>query len=80
MSWLLWMVASVSFSCVVPVRFLSYKYDTTKYPNYKCTADADPRNAFDIEKLLSARLKPRPNKVHDVYEVDDSRVRSLKKH
>ena len=34
------------------------------------TADADPKNAFDIEAFLSTRLKPRPDEVYDVYEVD----------
>ena len=34
------------------------------------TADADPKNAFDIEAFLSTRLKLKPNEVYDVYEVD----------
>ena len=36
----------------------------------KITADADDKNAFDIEAFLSARLKLKPNEVCDVYEVD----------
>ena len=39
-------------------------------PNYPYTADADPKNAFDIEAFLSTRLKLKPNEVYDVYEVD----------
>ena len=35
------------------VRHLSDKYDITKHPNYPYTADADPKNAFDIEAFLS---------------------------
>ena len=50
--------------------FLSGKYDITKHPNFKYTADADDKNAFDIEAFLSARLKLKPNEVCDVYEVD----------
>ncbi|MCI6249551.1 conjugal transfer protein TraG, partial [bacterium] len=50
--------------------FLSDKYDITKHPNYPYTADADPKNAFDIEAFLSTRLKLKPNEVYDVYEVD----------
>ena len=50
--------------------FLSDKYDITKHPNFKYTADADDKNAFDIEAFLSARLKLKPNEVCDVYEVD----------
>ena len=40
--------------------FLSDKYDITQHPNYKLTADADPKNAFDIEGYLKARLKLKP--------------------
>ena len=50
--------------------FLSDKYDITKHPNFQYTADADDKNAFDIEAFLSARLKLKPNEVCDVYEVD----------
>ncbi len=50
--------------------FLSDKYDITKHPNFKYTADADDKNAFDIEAFLAARLKLKPNEVCDVYEVD----------
>ena len=46
------------------------KYDLMKHPNFKYTADADPKNAFDIEAFLSTRLKLKPNEVYDVYEVD----------
>lgn len=60
--------------CILQLRgvrpFLSDKYDITKHPNFKLTADADPQNAFDIEAFLSTRLKPKPNEVYDVYEVD----------
>ena len=45
-------------------------YFITKHPNFKHTADADDKNAFDIEAFLSARLKLKPNEVCDVYEVD----------
>ena len=62
--------------CILQLRgvrpFLSDKYDITKHPNYPYTADADPKNAFDIEAFLSARLKLKPNEVCDVYEVDAS--------
>ena len=52
--------------------FLSDKYDITKHPNYKYLSDADPKNAFDIEKYLSTKLKPKPNEVYDVYEIPES--------
>ena len=60
--------------CILQLRgvrpFFSDKYDITKHPNFKYTADADDKNAFDIEAFLSARLKLKPNEVCDVYEVD----------
>ena len=60
--------------CILQLRgvrpFLSDKYDITQHPNYKYTADADPKNAFDIERFLRARLKLKPNQVCDVYEID----------
>ena len=60
--------------CILQLRgvrpFLSDKYDITKHSNYKYLSDADPRNAFDIEKYLSTKLKPRPDDVYEVFEVD----------
>ena len=60
--------------CILQLRgvrpFLSNKYDITKHPNYKYLSDADPRNAFNIEKYLSTRLKPKPDEVYEVYHMD----------
>ena len=40
--------------CIVRISglppFFSDKYDTTKHPNYKYTADYDKRNTFDFVK------------------------------
>ncbi|MDD4509676.1 MAG: type IV secretory system conjugative DNA transfer family protein [Oscillospiraceae bacterium] len=62
--------------CILQLRgvrpFLSDKYDITKHPNYKYLSDADPRNAFNIERFLSTKLKPKPNEVYEVFEVDVS--------
>ena len=62
--------------CILQLRgvrpFLSDKYDITQHPNYKYLSDADPRNAFDIEKFLSTKLKPKPDEVYDTFEVDAS--------
>jgi len=45
--------------CIVQIRgvrpFLSDKYDLTKHPKYKLTADADKRNWFDIAKFLKKK-------------------------
>ena len=60
--------------CILQLRgvrpFLSDKYDITKHPNFKYTADESDKNTFDIEAFLSTRLKLKPNEVCDVYEVD----------
>lgn len=60
--------------CILQLRgvrpFLSAKYDITKHPHYKYLSDADPRNAFDIEKFLSTKLNLRPDETYDCYEVD----------
>lgn len=60
--------------CILQLRgvrpFLSSKYDITKHPNYKYLSDADPRNAFNIEKYLSTRLKPKPDEIYEVYHMD----------
>ena len=61
--------------CILQLRgvrpFLSSKYDLTKHPNFKYTADADKKNAFDMEALLNTKLKIKPGDVFDVYEIDD---------
>lgn len=60
--------------CILQLRgvrpFLSNKYDITKHPNYKYLSDADSRNAFNIEKFLSTRLKPKPNEEYETVEID----------
>ena len=60
--------------CILQLRgvrpFLSEKYDITKHPQYKYLSDFDNRNTFDIEKYLSTKLKPKPDEVYDVYEID----------
>ncbi len=62
--------------CILQLRgvrpFLSDKFDITRHPNYKFLADYDKKNAFDLERFLSTKLKPKPTEVYDVYEVDVS--------
>ena len=47
--------------CILQLRgvrpFLSDKYDLTQHPNFKLTADYDPKNTFDIEKYLNRKEK-----------------------
>ncbi len=58
--------------CILQLRgvrpFLSDKYDITKHPNYKYLSDANPKNAFDIEKYLSTRLVPKADEVYEVFD------------
>jgi len=60
--------------CILQLRgvrpFLSDKYDITQHPNYKYLSDYDSRNAFDIEKYLSTKLKSMPDDVFDTYTID----------
>ena len=58
--------------CILQLRgvrpFLSDKYDITKHPNYKYLSDANPKNAFDIEKFLSTKLKLQPEEEFEVID------------
>ena len=59
--------------CILQLRgvrpFLSEKYDITKHKRYHYLSDADPKNAFDIEKFLSTKLKLRGEEQYEVFEV-----------
>ena len=61
--------------CIFMLRgvrpFLSDKYDLTRHPNYKYTADADPKNVFDMERYMKKqRAVVKPTDTFDVYEID----------
>lgn len=60
--------------CILQLRgvrpFLSDKYDITAHPNYKYLSDADPKNAFNIEKYLHRQLKLRLEEECAIWEVD----------
>ena len=61
--------------CIYMLRgvrpFLSEKYDLTKHPNYKYTADADPKNVFDMERYLKKqRAVVKPTDTFEVYEIN----------
>lgn len=60
--------------CILQLRgvrpFLSSKYDITKHPHYKYLTDADPKNAFDVERFIRRKMKVKADTVTDVYEVD----------
>ena len=60
--------------CILQLRgvrpFLSDKYDLTQHPNYKLTADYDPKNTFDIEKYLRPKIKIHPSDAFVVVDAD----------
>ena len=60
--------------CIYMLRgvrpFLSEKYDLTKHPNYRYTADADPKNLFDMERYMKRHPKVKPTDAFEVYEID----------
>lgn len=60
--------------CILQLRgvrpFLSNKYDITKHKRYKELADADKRNAFDVEKYLKHKLAFSQDTEFEVYEVN----------
>ena len=61
--------------CIFMLRgvrpFLSDKYDLTQPPNYRYTADADPKNVFDMERYMKKqRAVVKPTDTFDVYEID----------
>ena len=61
--------------CILQLRgvrpFFSDKFDITKHPKYKYLSDADPKNAFDMEKHIKRRPAiVKPDEVFDYYEID----------
>ena len=62
--------------CILQLRgvrpFLSDKYDITRHPNYKYLLDANPNNAFIIERFLSTKLKLKPTDTFVTYETTET--------
>ncbi len=61
--------------CILQLRglrpFFSPKYDLKQHPNYRYTAEADKKNAFDLSRLISRRMeKLDPREQYTVYEAD----------
>ena len=60
--------------CILQLRglppFFSPKYDLKRHPNYRYTAEADKqKNAFDLDRLINRRRRPRLNEACTMYEV-----------
>ena len=65
--------------CILQVRgvrpFFSDKFDITRHPKYKYLSDADPKNAFDMEKHIKRRPAiVKPDEEFDVYEIDGAEL------
>ena len=62
--------------CILQLRgvrpFMSDKYDITKHPNYKYLSDFDKKNAFNIERFLSTKLKLKPGDKFEAFDIDVS--------
>jgi type IV secretion system protein VirD4 len=62
--------------CILQVRgvrpFLSDKYDITKHKNYRYLSDAHPKNAFNIERFVSTRLKIKSDEKFTHHEYIDA--------
>ncbi len=60
--------------CVLQLRglrpFYSPKYDLKRHPNYRHTAEADKRNAFDAARLVNRRMRLNPDEIYSVYEAN----------
>ena len=62
-------VSAVSIKCVVICsKFITFA--VTKHPNYKYTADADPKNLFDMERYMKRHPKVKPTDAFEVYEIN----------
>lgn len=64
-----------SSRCIVQVQgvrpFYSKKYDLTKHPKCKYTADANPKYLFDVKAYLQHRLKVKPDDAFEIYELGE---------
>ena len=59
--------------CILQLRglppFYSRKYDLKQHTNFKHTAEADKKNAFDLDRLINRNRRPGLNEVCEVHEV-----------
>lgn len=65
-----------SSRCILQVQgvrpFYSRKYDLTRHPMYKYTADANPKYALDVKAYLAHRLKVKPEDQFEVYDLGEA--------
>ena len=65
-----------SSRCILQVQgvrpFYSRKYDLTRHPMYRYTADADRRYRLDVKAYLSHRLTVKPEEQFEVYDLGEA--------
>ena len=58
--------------CILQLRgvrpFLSKKYDITTHKHYRFLSDANPKNAFDLERHVNRRLSVKPTDKYEFFE------------
>lgn len=65
-----------SSRCILQVQgvrpFYSRKYDLTRHPMYRYTADANPKYTLDVKGYLAHRLKVKPEDEFEVYDLGEA--------
>ena len=65
-----------SSCCILQVQgvrpFYSRKYDLTRHPMYRYTADANPKYTLDVKGYLAHRLKVKPEDEFEVYDLGEA--------
>ena len=65
-----------SSRCIMQLQgvrpFYSKKYDLTKHPMYRYTADANNKYTLNFKQYLSHRLRLQPDETYEVYDLGDA--------
>ena len=65
-----------SSRCIMQLQgvrpFYSKKYDLTKHPMYRYTADANKKYTMNVKQYLSRRLRLQPEETYEVYDLGDA--------
>lgn len=65
-----------SSKCIMQLQgvrpFYSKKYDLTKHPMYRYTADANKKYTLNVKQYLSHRLRLQPDETYEVYDLADT--------
>lgn len=65
-----------SSRCIMQLQgvrpFYSKKYDLTKHPMYRYTADANKKYTLNVKQYLSHRLRLQPDETYEVYDLGEA--------